>query len=76
MKPRLTRAQKNTIVNSLGLLIGLVVVLQLWLLTATMNAWMGRDESVVWPAFLVSMVCFVFNLFLGRRLSHLTSGDS
>jgi len=76
MKPRLTRAQKNTIVNSLGLLIGLVVVLQLWLLTATMNAWMGRDESVVWPAFLVSMVCFVFNLFLVRRLSHLTSGDS
>jgi hypothetical protein len=75
MKPRLTRAQKNTIVNSLGLLIGLVVVLQLWLLTATMNAWMGRDESVVWPAFLVSTVCFVFNLFLVRRLSHLTGGD-
>lgn len=76
MKPRLTRTQKNTIVNSLGLLIGLIVVLQLWLLTATMNAWMGRDTSIVWPAFLVSSVCFVFNLFLVRRLRHLTGSEN
>lgn len=74
MKPRLTRTQKNTIVNSLGLLIGLIVILQLWLLTATMNAWMGRDKSIVWPAFLVSSVCFVFNGFLVRRLKSLTDG--
>ena len=25
----------------------IVVVLQLWLLTATMNAWLGGDDSVV-----------------------------
>jgi hypothetical protein len=32
----------------------IVVILQLWLLTATMNAWLGGDDSVVWPAAVVS----------------------
>ena len=27
-----------------------LVVLQLWLLTATMNAYLGGDETVIWPA--------------------------
>jgi hypothetical protein len=35
--------------------------MQLWLLTATMNAWLGGDESVVWPAALASLVCFLLN---------------
>jgi uncharacterized protein DUF6755 len=25
----------------------IIVILQLWLLTATMNAWLGGDDSVV-----------------------------
>ena len=28
----------------------MLVILQLWLLTATMNAYLGGDESVIWPA--------------------------
>lgn len=72
MKPKLTRAQKNTIINSIAMLVGLLVVLQLWLLTATMHAWMGRDHSLVWPAMLASLVCFVMNAFLIRRLDYLT----
>ena len=28
----------------------ILVVLQLWLLTATMNAYLGGDDAVVWPA--------------------------
>lgn len=75
MKPRLTRDQKNTIVISIGLLVGLLAILQLWLLTATMNAWMGGDRSVVWPATLASLVCFVFNLVLLRRLNYLAGDD-
>lgn len=76
MKPTLTRAQKNTIISSIGLLVGLLVVLQLWLLTATMHAWMGRDYSLVWPACLASLVCFVMNAFLIRRLDYLAGRGS
>ncbi len=74
MKPRLTRTQKATIVGGVGLIVTLLVVLQLWLLTATMNAWMGGDASVVWPALLASLGCFLLNLWLLRRVFYL-EGD-
>ena len=76
MKPRLTRAQKATIFGAISLIATLLVVLQLWLLTATMNAWLGGDSSVVWPAALASAGCFLVNLWLLRRLFYLQSvGD-
>jgi hypothetical protein len=74
MKPTLTRRQKDTIINSIGLTVALMVILQLWLLTATMNAWMGGDRSVVWPAAIASLACFALNVVLVRRLNFL-AGD-
>lgn len=71
MKPRLTSAQKSTIFNGVNLIVTLLVVMQLWLLTATMNAWMGGDSSVVWPAMLASLGCFLVNLWLLRRVIYL-----
>jgi hypothetical protein len=71
MKPRLTRSQQATIFTGINLIVTLLVVLQLWLLTATMNAWLGGDSSVVWPAALASLACFVLNLFLLRRVFYL-----
>jgi hypothetical protein len=68
MKPPLTRSQQVTIFNGINLIVTLLVVLQLWLLTATMNAWLGGDSSVVWPAALASLVCFALNLLLLRRV--------
>jgi hypothetical protein len=68
MKPRLTRTQQETILNGINLVVTLLVVLQLWLLTATMNAWMGGDSSVVWPAALASLGCLLVNLWLLRRV--------
>lgn len=70
MKPRLrlTRAQKTTIFGGITLFVTLLVILQLWLLTATMNAWMGGDSTVVWPAMLASLGCFLVNLWLLRRV--------
>ncbi|MFO0814090.1 MAG: DUF6755 family protein [Gemmatales bacterium] len=68
MKPKLTRHQKETIFSSISLIVVLLVVLQLWLLTATMNAWLGGDSSIVWPAALASLVCFLVNLWLLRRI--------
>jgi hypothetical protein len=48
-----------------------MVVLQLWLLTATMNAYLGGDRSIAWPAAIASAACFAVNLWLLRRLIYL-----
>ena len=71
MKPRLTRAQQGTIFGGISLIVTLMVVLQLWLLTVTMNAAMGGDTSIVWPALLASLGCFLVNLWLLRRVFYL-----
>ena len=68
MKPRLTRSQQATIFSGINLIVTLLAVLQLWLLTATMNAWLGGDSSIVWPAALASLACFALNLALLRRV--------
>lgn len=61
MRRRFTREQKMTIVYGILCLVLILVVLQLWLLTATMNAYLGGDQSIIWPAALVSLVCFALN---------------
>ena len=71
MRPPLTRPQKETILGGINLIVTLLVVLQLWLLTATMNAWLGGDSSVVWPAALASLACFALNLSLLRQVFYL-----
>jgi hypothetical protein len=75
MKPRLTSAQKATIFSGINLIVTLLVVLQLWLLTATMNAWLGGDSSVVWPAALASFGCFLVNGWLLRRVFYLQGAE-
>lgn len=49
-----TRDQRTTIINGMLVFVLIVVIMQLWLLTATMNAWLGGDESIVWPGLAVS----------------------
>lgn len=49
----------------------IVVVLQLWLLTATMNAWLGGDESLVWPAAAASAAGLALNVGLFLYLTRL-----
>ena len=71
MKPRLTRSQQATILSGINLIVTLLVVLQLWLLTATMNAWLGGDSSIVWPAALASLGCLALNLVLLRQIFYL-----
>ena len=65
-----SREQRTTIVYGMLFFVLIVVVLQLWLLTATMNAWLGGDDSVVWPAAAVSVCGFALNagllIYLGR----------
>ena len=71
MNRPLTREQMTTILQSILCLVLFVVLLQVWLLTATLNAWMGGDDSVLWPAAAASVVCAALNFILLRYLNHL-----
>jgi hypothetical protein len=64
----MTRDQRTTVVYGILCFILILVVLQLWLLIATMNAYLGGDESVIWPAGIASGVCLLLNLGLLRYL--------
>ena len=67
----LSRDQRATIVYGMLAFVLMLVVLQLWLLTATMNAYLGGDESVIWPAAAASLVCLLLNLGLWRYLNRM-----
>ena len=64
----LTRDQRTTVVYGILCFVLVLVVLQLWLLTATMNAYLGGDESVIWPAAGASAACLLLNAGLLRYL--------
>lgn len=65
---QLTRAQRTTVITGMLCFILILVVLQLWLLTATMNAYLGGDDAAVWPALGASAGCLLLNLGLLRYL--------
>ena len=63
-----TREQRTTIIHGMLAFVLMLVVLQLWLLTATMNAYLGGDESVIWPGAAASLGCLLLNAGLLRYL--------
>jgi hypothetical protein len=69
-----TRQQRTTIINGMLAFVVMLVVLQLWLLTATMNAYLGGDESVIWPAAGASLLCLFLNGGLLRYLYQVDRG--
>ncbi len=70
---RFARHQRKTIVSGILSLVLTLVTLQLWLLTATMNAYLGADDSILLPAALASVVCLLLNLGLLRYVYGLES---
>jgi hypothetical protein len=58
---QLSRHERTIIVSGILCIVLTLVLMQLWLLTATMNAWLGGEESIVWPAALASLGCFLLN---------------
>jgi hypothetical protein len=66
-----SRDQRTTIVYGMTVFVLIVVVLQLWLLTATMNAWLGGDDAVVWPAAAASAAGLALNVGLLKYLGKL-----
>jgi hypothetical protein len=63
-RSRFARKQRMTIVMAILSIVIIIVILQLWLLTASMNAYLGGDASVLWPAALVSLICLGLNVGL------------
>jgi hypothetical protein len=68
LKRPLSRHERVIIVTGILCIVLTLVLMQLWLLTATMNAWLGGDESIVWPAAFASTACF---LLIAGLLWHL-----
>lgn len=58
------RSQRMTIATAILCLVAVIVVLQLWLLTATMEAFLGGNNAIVVPAAIASGACFLLNFGL------------
>jgi len=71
VKRPFSRDQRTTVVYGMLAFVLMLVVLQLWLLTATMNAYLGGDESVVLPATGASLLCLLLNGGLLRYLYYI-----
>jgi hypothetical protein len=74
-----SRDQRTTIINGMLVFVLIIVILQLWLLTATMNAWLGGDDSIVWAGLAVSAAGLALNAgllgFLHRLERPRRNGD-
>lgn len=71
-KRPLSRHERTIIVTGVMCIVLTLVLMQLWLLSATMNAWLGGDDSIVWPAAAASTTCF---LLIAGLLWHLMRLD-
>lgn len=60
-RSRFARSQRVTIVTGILAIVIIIIILQLWLFTATMNAFLGGDTSILLPAALASLVCLGLN---------------
>ena len=60
-KSRFARSQRMTIATGILFIVVIIIILQLWLFTATMNAYLGGDTAILWPAAIVSLVCLGLN---------------
>lgn len=70
---RFARRQSGVILAGVLVIVLTIVVLQLWLLTVTMEAWLGGDDAVILPAALASTAGLLANIGLVRYLKRLES---
>ena len=68
---RFARSQRMTIATGILFLVVIIIILQLWLFTATVNAFLGGDYRILAAAAIASLLCLVLNLGLLRYLLRL-----
>lgn len=61
-------AQHQAIINGIACFILMLLMCQIWLVTATVQAFLGGDHSIVVPAAIASFLCLLLNLGLLRYL--------
>ena len=67
-RARADRQAGTGVVSGILTIVLILGLMQLWLLTATMNAYLGGDHAVAWPALGASLVCLLLNLGLLRYI--------
>jgi hypothetical protein len=60
------RSRRRVAIDAAMVMIILVLVIQMWLLTATLESYLAGHHRVALPGFLSSVVLFVVCLFLYR----------
>ncbi len=66
-----SRSQRLTIVLGIMVIVLLLVILQLWLFMATMEAYLGGDDNIVVPGLIASVACLLLNFGLFHYLRNL-----
>lgn len=59
-----TRKQGTALATALCLFIGTVVIIQLWLVAGSLDAWLSGDHDVLLPAAIASAVLLLLNASL------------
>lgn len=54
-----SRPQRAVVVTGMPGFVLIILALQLWRLTASMNAYLGGDHAVIWPAAFASLACLI-----------------
>ena len=55
------RAQGITLFTALSVLIATLVIIQLWLVAASLDALLSNETKVLWPAAAASFALFLLN---------------
>jgi len=63
--------QRTTILYGVLCFVLLLVIVQLWLLSATMHAYLDGDTSLIIPGGIASLICLLLSLGLLRYLYRL-----
>jgi hypothetical protein len=58
---RFVRSQRSTIVSGILSIVLVIVILQLWLFSATMDAFLRGDQAILLPAAFASTGCLLLN---------------
>jgi len=61
MKKKFLGEQRTAIVQGILCIVVILVVLQLWLFTATMDAYLGGESSILLPAAIAGLICLGLN---------------
>jgi hypothetical protein len=63
------------IIQGICSIVLIIDILQLWVLTATMNSYLGGDVGVPVPAAIFSLICLALNLGLLKFIYRLSRRD-